>query len=417
VFNQQRKPDSSTRQLTIAISCCCDADTLNSIHALRGLYFEHVIGQLLYLPLPAADDALLLFGGLQLARRELHDSLAVQLVQRGRVGRLVAWVMNEVTAGAAIELLCSLVDLQPGFWRVALQAQPALLAGVCALAHDVAERASAFVLLRVLCHHELIEMDAENQDQLRAAVRAVPSALAAAAHDRANPPGAGDSATAAGGATKVRWAPGMAPNLSDAGSLAWTSLAFLWHLRRAAPWLVDANGAALRAVAASLSAHQEKPITDIAYEMLWFVLEANALRVHEVEAALLGLCRDVAQHRAEGAASLILSTILKLPGGPRLLARDIVIAAMLDCVRSDVEQQIGDRVTSVVINLLCELQTSDQAELVHAMLMRCGVMELLAMMGEMRRQAPWEESPEREELFKKRFLRLQHEMSRVADLL
>jgi hypothetical protein len=73
--------------------------------------------------------------------------MALQLVQDGMVGRLVVWMLYEVTAGAATGLLCPLLAILPQAWQkalvwhMALQVKPAMLQWVCMLTFRATARA------------------------------------------------------------------------------------------------------------------------------------------------------------------------------------------------------------------------------------------------------------------------------------
>lgn len=271
------------------------------------VYFEYVLNLLLHQPIRAMDAALLL-GGLQLARHDVHKWMALRLVEDGTVGRLMVWVMREETAGAAVQLLCSLVTVEPhNIWQMAMQAEPAMLSRLCALTEDGAARKSAFHLLRVLCQQDLIELDTANQNHLREAVHAVPPTLAAAA-------------AAVAGAQ--RWVGGR-PEQSEADFLALSCFHFLGRVRTENPGLIDGDAALVRAVAASASAHTVPGVTNWAYDFLDAALQVSPELVHEVEAALPGLRRDVAHYPfGDNKACGMLMRIMMLPGGPRLLARN-----------------------------------------------------------------------------------------------
>jgi hypothetical protein len=305
VFDPMRPPDSCTDQLAVAVSCCCDARSLSKICDLGGVYFEYVLNLLLDHPVPVPErHAALLLGGLQLAEQDNLELMAESLLEQGTVGQLVTWVFKEGTADAALGLLIPLVVYESSVWHMAVEAEPALPARVCALTHHGAACASAFHLLRVLCREQLIELDAPNEDQLPADVRAVPDALAFSA----------DGVTGAASCDEADSGSRGPPELSGGERLAWICLVFLNILQKANPSLVQ-DAKVLRAVSASLSAHTSPHVTGLAYEFVNQALEASPEMEgdEDVQEPLSGLLRDANRHSPmRSKAARLMVNILKL---------------------------------------------------------------------------------------------------------
>jgi hypothetical protein len=361
--------------LAVAVACCCDVNTLNRLFEFGGVYFEYVLVQLLGNNVPARDATLLL-GMLQLVRHDIHEFIVGELLDNNTVDRLVAWVSNEETANAALGLLCALVGIRFEIWHTALQIEPAMLARLCALTRDGPERASAFYLLRVLCEYNLIEIDMANEDELPAALRALPAALADAGAGRSSASVAVDSAE------PTSWN-NEPPRLSDPDGLAWSCLLFLDYIWAAEPGLL--NGDLLSSIAASASAHPERRVTALAYSLLDGALKAVPGRLQEVDAALPGICRDLTRFSSGcSKACRVLEGILKMPGGHKLLANEQMVSAALAFIRSNVKERLGDSDVFAVVKLLCELLETDQAPVVRAMMIRSGAHELIALVGKVR---------------------------------
>jgi hypothetical protein len=304
MFDPHCQPDSCLYHLGVTIACCCDANTLSSLYDLGSTYFDYVLSQLLDQPIPASD-ALLLLEGLQLAREDILETIARNLLEHGMGHRLVAWVMNEATAGAAVGLLCSLVGANLEIWLMASHAGPTILARVCALTRDCDARTPAFSLLRLVSYQSLIDVDTPIDDHLPTALRAVPFALAAAA----------EGAAEAQSEDEVRRSTFGPPGLSSADGLAWSCLGFLNMLQNENPGLLCGETAVLRAVAASASAHTNPDVTELAYDFLDWALQCwSGIRPTDVKAALPGMMRDLAHQpsRNKRAAVRVFVGIIKL---------------------------------------------------------------------------------------------------------